>query len=120
MKVKMLYFLLGAVVATLAYIAGNSNLTAENTITKVEYLRVTKAILVGEANAETKTAIGPGVISVAKGDKIKGALLVNEKGVPILATEVPGKLMIIGIGDDGKPVAYFKDGAQTKIITAGN
>ena len=122
MKTKVVYFLLGALVASIGYGVGTLQhpLNAADQIMEVEYIRVKQGILIGEKDAEIKTAIAPGAIGISKGDKIKGVFSINEKGVPLIVAEVADKKAYMGISNDGKPIIYLVDGVSKKLITAGN
>lgn len=116
MRTKILFFLLGAGVATLAYIAGHTTNAAEQ-VTEIEYLRVTKGILIGEEGATLKTAIGPGAVSISSGDTTKAVITINEKGEPILTTQTKKGLAFVGVSEADTPYLYLKEGNQKKIIT---
>lgn len=113
MRAKIIFFLLGAAVATLSYIAGE-NLNANEQATKVGWLHVSEGIIVGNNRLEggKRVLILPDRILVS-GDNDVMNLIASDR-VSIENTEKTVKCMI-GIGGENS-VAVFGNEAKKHYV----
>ena len=110
MRTKILFFLLGAVVATLAYMVGSIN--ANDQATKVDWLHVSEGIIIGNNKLEvgSRVMIVPDRILVA--GKNNTTTLITQDRVSIEGKEVKS---LIGVGKENAVLLLSHDGKKQHV-----